>query len=163
MQVIFAMQQLLSLIEKRIRPFSRAHGLSPEDCLLLAWLQRTGSNELHALARRTGRKKQSLRRGLQRLEARGLVSSCLEDDRDRIASWAITSEGRRHATEIAAIFHRIESRLFGTAEGKAQMVRHLDTLASEIAWVTGPVDQRDLEVSHFCPVLDQTLPPLAEG
>jgi hypothetical protein len=81
MNILLALQQLLALVEKGTRPLARAHRLTPEDLLVLAWLRANGAMELSQFARSCGRSRQNLHRTLLRLE-RAELALAMRPDRE---------------------------------------------------------------------------------
>jgi len=164
MNILLALQQLLALVEKGTRPLARAHRLTPEDLLVLAWLRANGAMELSQLARSCGRSRQNLHRTLLRLE-RAELALAMRPDRElmntRIDRWAITDKGYHRFVEVERDLIALERRLFSTGDNAEDVLRFLNRVAAEVARATAPPCHREAHTSHFSRLLDDRLPPVA--
>lgn len=164
MHILLALQQLLALVEKGTRPLARAHRLTPEDLLVLAWLRANGAMELTQLARSCGRSRQNLHRTLLRPE-RAELALAMRPDRElmntRIDRWAITDKGFHRFVEAERDLAALETGLFSTGDNAADVLRFLKRVAAEVARATAPPGHREDHISHFSRLLDDRLPPVA--
>jgi DNA-binding MarR family transcriptional regulator len=145
MHTLLAVQNLLSHIERRLRPISRRQRLTSKDFLVLAWLgQQSMSGSL--LGERVACSRQNMQRALRRLEARGYVESWDNDMTDRVIGWSLTPKGLAAWDRVRQEFLRIESVVFQTPQRAREVVEFLTGLKERITRATreGPWVKADV-------------------
>lgn len=111
MQMVLVMRQLSGLLDAYLLRVTRRVRLTPQEALVLAWMEERPGISAAAIAECLGRYRQSVQRSLEGLEDRMLVERYASNLRDCTVGWGLTEEGRALFAELESSFRAQDQEL----------------------------------------------------
>jgi DNA-binding MarR family transcriptional regulator len=114
--LVVALQRAVHAVHAALEHELAAHGLTPAELNLLAAFGDHPERRLADLARATAQRRSTLTGVVDRLERRGLVRRGPDAADRRAFVLALTADGRRVATAVAAALAGVDARVAGALE-----------------------------------------------
>lgn len=111
MRMMMVMRQLSAVLDQRLAEVTRTEGITPQDALVLTWMEQVPGISGSNIADLVGRKRQNVQASLLRLKRLGFALKYPASYRDRTVGWGLTEQGHQLSARVAEGFRLQEEHL----------------------------------------------------